>query len=179
MTNVLLITNKKDITTDFIVKQLAQRRISYYRLNTEEIGGTIQIGLHISAGEYTLVDTVQNITIDLLQVKAVYFRRPEINTGFTSVTAAEVNFLKSELLFTLEGLYKILKNAFWLNHIDAIRNAENKIYQLMLATEIGFTIPNSLVTNHPSAGLSFYQTNDDKTTTRRLRFDRRRLVRLA
>lgn len=37
MTNVLIITNKSDITSDFIVERLKERNISFYRFNTEEV----------------------------------------------------------------------------------------------------------------------------------------------
>jgi glutathione synthase/RimK-type ligase-like ATP-grasp enzyme len=61
------------------------------------------------------------------------------------------------MLYTLEGLYKILENSFWLNNVYKIRNAENKIYQLLLAKEIGFSIPDSLITNIPDKASYFFK----------------------
>lgn len=71
----------------------------------------------------------------------------------------EIQFLRNEFYFTLEGIYKILKDAYWISPVYAIREAENKIYQLELAKSLGFTIPNSLITNVFSDSLDFYDEN--------------------
>lgn len=159
MITILLITNKSDITTDFIVKKLREKEQPFYRLNTEEIGISVKICFNIHANKYTLVDKHLNCEINLLNIKSVYFRRPEINNHISNLTLAETNFIKSELLFCLEGLYKILNKAFWINTVNAIRNAENKIFQLQLALEIGFNVPQSIITNDPEKAFNFYNEN--------------------
>ena len=93
-------------------------------------------------------------------MRSVYFRRPEVKKQNGKLTLGEVNFLRSELWFSLEGLYKILDNAFWLNKTEDIRRAENKIFQLLLAKEIGFEIPASIITNHPSSAFTFYSNHN-------------------
>lgn len=37
MIDILLITNKGDITTDFVIKQLTEIKANFYRLNTEDL----------------------------------------------------------------------------------------------------------------------------------------------
>jgi glutathione synthase/RimK-type ligase-like ATP-grasp enzyme len=158
--NILVLTNKGDITSDFIVKNLSDLEVPFYRLNTDEIGNNIRLSFDIINNEYLIYDAGRNIVVDLLQIKSVYFRRPEIVVHAKEVTHGEKNFIKSELSFTLEAIYKILGNAFWVNTVDAIRGAENKIYQLMLAKEIGFIIPNTLLSNQPNKALSFFSKNN-------------------
>lgn len=159
MMNILVITNKGDITSDFIVQNLSDLGVPFYRLNTDEIGNSIRLSFDLLNNEYLIYDAERDIVVDLLQIRSVYFRRPEIVVHATDVTLGETNFIKSELSFTLEAIYKILGNAFWVNTVDAIRRAENKIYQLMLAKEIGFIIPNSILSNQPSKALSFFSKN--------------------
>ncbi|RDC56668.1 hypothetical protein DU508_05505 [Pedobacter chinensis] len=160
MTNILVLTNKGDITSDFIVQNLSDSGVPFYRLNTDEIGNSIRLSFDIVNNEYLIHDEGRDIIIDLLQIKSVYFRRPEILVHSKDVTIGEKNFIKSELSFTLEAIYKILGNAFWVNTVDAIRAAENKIYQLMLAKAIGFSIPNTILSNQPSSALSFFSKNN-------------------
>lgn len=167
--SVLLITNKADVTTDFIVKELRTKGVAFYRLNTEEIGTTVHVSFSINEQKYILVDAVQNISIDLLTIKSIYFRRPEFKADFSEVTPEEAKFLRSEILSTIEGLFKILKNAFWLNTVENIRIAESKIYQLMLAKEIGFTVPPTIVTNVPSKALIFYDINKQSCVIKPIR----------
>jgi len=130
-------------------------------LNTEDIGGSVQIDLNFENDQYLLFDSTDSACIDLTKVTAVYFRRPEINNSFEDLSSGEQSFIRSELLFTLEGLYKILHKAFWINDVYAIRNAENKIYQLLIAKELGFIIPKSVITNIPKRAQKFDNSNKE------------------
>ena len=163
MSNILLITNTTDVTTDFIVKALRTRGVTFYRLNTDEIGRSIQLCFDFANRKFTLVDRAQGIELDLLLIKSVYFRRPEVRIDTQDLTAAEANFIHGKMTFVLEGLYKILDKAFWLNKLYSIRHAENKIYQLLVAEEEGFVIPRSLVTNIPKIASGFYEDTQQCT----------------
>lgn len=150
---ILLITNKDDITVDFIIQRLKACGYTYYRLNTEDIPNPI--GIYFSANEciYQLYDKRKDQVIDLSMVSSVYFRRPKISSleYISDITYQERLYLRSELSFCLEGIYKILKDSFWINDVFRIREAENKIYQLQLAQEIGFNIPDSIISNNSNS----------------------------
>jgi len=161
MTKVLIITNKSDLTSDFIVKRLKEKHLSFYRLNTEEISKSCFFTFDFQKNLFILSDTILCKQFNLKEFSSVYFRRPElpiINTN--DLCSGEIQFLKNEFYYALEGLYKILKNLYWINPIYAIREAENKIYQLELAKSIGFCIPNSIVTNIYTDALEFYNRNN-------------------
>ncbi|MES2277278.1 MAG: hypothetical protein V4592_14720 [Bacteroidota bacterium] len=158
--SILVITNQTDITSDFIIKRLTERNLPFYRLNTETIGRFVEVNFNFESGEYLLTDTVAGITIDLSTVTGVYYRRPEINRNYNELTAGERNFTFAELAYTLEALYKILDGAFWISKVQAIRNAENKMYQLMVAKRLGFPVPAALVTSDPKAALAFFNKHD-------------------
>ncbi|MDD4592681.1 MAG: hypothetical protein PHG06_19985, partial [Parabacteroides sp.] len=149
MKTVLVITNKDDITVDFVIKELQKRGITYYRLNTEDIPNKIYVNFNINTATYELFDGIKQITINLLEFDSVYYRRPSLNNlcYIDGINMQERNYLRSELAFVLEGIYKILKDKFWVNNVYDIREAENKIYQLQLAQEVGFLIPQSLISN--------------------------------
>ncbi|WP_410505514.1 MvdC/MvdD family ATP grasp protein [Mucilaginibacter sp. E4BP6] len=158
--SILIITSKIDITSDFVVKSLKLKKLDFYRLNTEDIGRSLQITFDFNANKFLVFDRQINRTIDLLEIKSVYFRRPEINDELAGVSPGERNFVRSEILFVLEGIYKILRNAFWINTVEAIRNAENKIFQQLLAKQLKLQTPDSLITNVPSYAQNFYLQHD-------------------
>lgn len=163
MTNVLIITNKTDLTSDFIVKRLKERNISFYRFNTEELCKSIFITFDFHKNSFILSDTILNRLLNIKDFSAVYFRRPELpNISHDGLSYGEIQFLRNEFYSTLEGLYKILKNLYWVSPVYAIREAENKIYQLELAKSIGFSIPDSIITNIYSDSLNFYDRNDSE-----------------
>lgn len=149
---ILLLTNKDDITIDFVVRELQNRGCSYYRLNTEDIPEIVRVSFSINEDSYIIYDTVKRQYINLNDVSAVYFRRPKISdlSHISEISPQEKRYLQSELASLLEGIYKTLRHAFWINDIYRIREAENKIYQLQLAKQIGFEIPQSMISNSVS-----------------------------
>lgn len=160
MTKVLVITNKSDITSDFIIRGLKKENLKFYRFNTEEVTKSLELTIDFVSNKYSIFDSNQDKLIDLTQFTSVYYRRPELpiilNKGLTK---GELRFIQNELIFNLEGVYKILRNAYWVSPLYSIREAENKIYQLHLAKSLGFNIPNSIISNSASDVRSFYIEN--------------------
>ena len=148
MTNkLLIITNKGDITVDCIVDLLNERKINYYRLNTEEIGRSIDIEIDIKRNQWVLTDNIKNLTLSLSDFDSIYYRRPELALPPNELNYSERVFFKNEHMSLLEGIYKFLSGKKWLNNVYSIRRAENKIFQLSLAYKIGFNIPETIITN--------------------------------
>ncbi|HZX73206.1 MAG TPA: hypothetical protein VFE57_02215, partial [Cyclobacteriaceae bacterium] len=154
---MLVITNKSDVTSDFIIKRLNERAIRFYRFNTDELTLSIDANLNITNNEFYLIDSHGQQHIRLLDFSAVYFRRPEMpHIVQENLSSGEITFLKNELTYSLEGIYKILKNAYWVSPLFAIREAENKVHQLITAKSLGFRIPETLITNSRKSALEFF-----------------------
>ena len=95
--------------------------------------------------------------INLQEFTSVYFRRPNTPIFFNGeLSKGENDFVRSELLFTLEGIYKLLRRVYWISPIYSIREAENKIYQIEIAKSLGFMVPSSLITNRSQIAEGFY-----------------------
>ena len=161
MTKVLIISNKSDLTSDFIVRQLKEKGIDFFRFNTDELTKSISCTLDLYNDSFLLYDSIRNEKINLKEITAVYFRRPELPIiKSDDLSIGEVNLIHNEILYTLEGIYALLQKAYWISPIYAIRKAENKIYQLEVAKKIGFKIPQSIVSNKYEDMLEFYSGCD-------------------
>lgn len=162
MTKALIITNTTDFTVDYVVRSLDNIQASYYRLNTDEIGIYVFFSFDFANDRYLLYDKLRGITFDILSFKSVYFRRPNLpSINDNGLSSDEKQFIGLEERQTLEGLYKILRNAYWISDVDSIRRAENKIFQQLIAKEIGFQIASGIVTNHPREFMRFLEANND------------------
>lgn len=161
MTKVLLITNTTDFTCDYVVRSLSRLGADYYRLNTDEIGSLVFLTFDFTHGSFTLYDRPKGLVIDLKSFSSVYFRRPELpKITEKELSPNEKQFIQLEFRQTLEGLYKVLRNAYWFSDVDAIRRAENKIYQQLLAKEIGLKTPKGIITNHPDDFTAFVRNSE-------------------
>lgn len=142
----LVVTNERDITSDYIVLELQRRGLPFVRLNTEHISDA-KVSFDPSRGEDAWVVALDNIDIGFSTVKAAYFRRPGFPCIPESIKQAsarrycecEWNSMISFALNSLEGR--------WLNSPLKIFAAENKPRQLSLACKIGFSVPETLITN--------------------------------
>lgn len=65
-------------------------------------------------------------------------------------------FIDNECKAVTSGFYLNLSDALWVNDPQKNRIASNKLFQLKLAQELGFEIPDTLVTNNPGIAREFY-----------------------
>ncbi len=148
MNKVLIITNKEDVTVDFIVSQLNYYKAEFYRMNTEEIGHSLFITIDPTNNIANLYDKTFDTHIDLLNFDSVYYRRPQVPAPPVETSYNEKVFFNNEYMVLFDGIYYLLKDKKWLNHPINIRNAENKVKQQAIASTLGFKTPNSIITNY-------------------------------
>lgn len=152
---VLIITNKEDLTVDFVIEALKRRGVSYYRFNTEDIGSTIKV--YLDKNGYSLFDDRKSLIVKIKDFSSVYFRRPKLPCPAQGLTSGERLFCITEISTYLEGIYRSLAPSFWLNSVFDMRIIENKPYQLGVAKEIGFLIPDFCISNDPDACIEFIE----------------------
>lgn len=139
----LLVTNRRDITTDFVILELQRRGRAYCRLNTEDFAAAI-LNWRPTQARWQL--RIEGQDLDLSAVGAGYYRRPvlpEPPRGYDAETSA---YAIGEWSAALKSLYGVIGDR-WLNSPDRIDLAEDKPRQLQLASTLGFDIPETLVTN--------------------------------
>lgn len=140
----LIVTNKSDLTSDFIVREMRNRGLQALRLNTEDAPAMIvthcmNFGTVLSVGEHR---------IELHSVRAAYFRRPlppHINP--IDLPPSSVQYIHEEWSYLLRSLYLEIGDK-WFNHPNKIILAEDKPRQLRVAREIGFLVPETVITNN-------------------------------
>lgn len=145
---ILLLTNERDLTTDYVVRELKKRELPYFRLNSERLAeADVKFSPHGAAWQIS----IQERTISTKEIGAAYFRRPGTPIASSSVaSAAERAYCEHEWLSVLHSLYSALEDR-WLNSPAHIAAAEDKPRQLTLASKIGFAVPDTLITNDPAA----------------------------
>lgn len=141
---ILIITNLDDFAADYLILKLIETEIDYLRVNSEDISSwSIKYDPHNGISlEY------EDSHYNLNSVRGVYFRRaPTIYNQFANKKNSTFLWRESKEFF--EGIYLTL-DANWINPIFETYKAERKLYQLNIANNIGFKIPQSLITNNPS-----------------------------
>jgi hypothetical protein len=141
---VLLLSSRFDLSTDYVAAELASRGVPFLRLNSEDLE-RVEIVWHPEgpvlevAGE----DAVATVSHDVL--RAVQVRRPTFLRS-TAALAPKQALAAHHWLTFLRGL-QTFENARWMNRPVSDYLAENKMVQLAAAVELGLKVPRTVVTN--------------------------------
>ncbi|TZG34241.1 hypothetical protein [Agrobacterium sp. B1(2019)] len=140
----LIVTNRRDLTTDYIVRELKRRELPYLRLNTESIAEA-HVTINPLEGSFTL--RLRERTQRLENVLAAYFRRPEEpSKPRADITPHDWEYAAGEWNGLLKSIY-VFVGKRWFSHPAYIMLAEDKPRQLIAAVRIGFRIPEGVITN--------------------------------
>lgn len=147
---ILIVTNKRDVTTDFVVLEMRRRGVPFARLNTEDLP---QYEVVMAEGDpASLMLSGPGGVFSLSDVTCAYYRRPGsfVAEGAEPVAA----YVIAEWSAILRSLWNALEGR-WLNSPFSILRAEDKPRQLAIARRVGLRTPGTLVTNAFDAARSF------------------------
>jgi glutathione synthase/RimK-type ligase-like ATP-grasp enzyme len=147
---LLLVTNRDDITADWLVLELRRRGTPFVRFNTEDY--PTRVRLHWTPSQASLVIDGREITADA--VTGVWWRRALPPQFDATLSAAEEAWAANEALAALKGFWQSL-DARWVNPPAGNVEADCKPEQLRRAAQIGFDVPPTLITNDVDAARAF------------------------
>ncbi|MEH2335612.1 MvdC family ATP-grasp ribosomal peptide maturase [Nostoc sp.] len=154
---VLLITHSGDFfTIDRVAQALSKKGVKPIRLDTDKFPQQVQLVAHLDESRSYHTIEYDNYSISTEQVQAVWMRRiwePELSSQLApQFREACVRESKA----TLDSFWDSLKEARWIDDLERINYANNKLRQLRIASEIGFVIPRTLVTNKAESAREFF-----------------------
>jgi glutathione synthase/RimK-type ligase-like ATP-grasp enzyme len=157
---ILIITHKEDFTADFVINKLNDRGIQYYRLNCEDIDKDN----YVFENSNDFIFSINNNC----SFHSIWFRRtklPDIDVK----NEAEKLYLLGDYDSLFENMYDLISAKKWLSHPNYVYQAENKIHQLAIARDIGFNIPDTIVTNDQSILRKFIDKNNGNIIVKPIR----------
>jgi glutathione synthase/RimK-type ligase-like ATP-grasp enzyme len=150
---LLLVTNSRDITSDYIVLELQRRGVTYGRLNTEDLVSAQSRWRYTPAASGWALH-LHNQWIEVTEIKAAYLRRPVPPILKAGLGAGERRYAITEWGALLDNVCAHLSGR-WLNEPAAVARAENKTLQIAIANQVGFSVPETLLSNNLDAIASF------------------------
>ena len=133
---LLILTSDKDLTADFLIVELIDRNLPYFRLNAEELT-TANFTFSLTESRMRREISLGPRTLDLDRVTAVWYRRAIQPGPVAALSPGERIFVAGELRHLAMGLV-LNPDVIWVNPIDRVSVAEHKLYQLRIARNWGF-----------------------------------------
>lgn len=153
---LLILTEKTDLTTDYLILKLIERNIPFVRLNTEDYNSSFSISLDYRTNRFYLHYRCE--TVPISEFSGVYFRRPALPNLEGLLSHKDIPFAEREIEALFSGTFRLLGTARWLNHPKNIFCANSKIEQLKIAKDLGFTIPPTLISSDKLEILNFIKS---------------------
>lgn len=147
---LLIITHKTDFTADFVINTLNQKKINYKRFNCEDIlyhDCTIKLDNKLA---YSLLH--ENF------YNSVWFRRTQLPI-INNLPINERVYILNETDSLIQNIFTLI-DARWISDPFSVYKAENKLFQLKEALKLGFTTPETLITNSKDELRSFFVEHD-------------------
>ena len=153
---LLILTDRLDLTADYLITILREQGRSYFRLNADQIQD-IGIELEVRSDGVRGDIFTGRRSLSLSDVCAIWYRRAQAPILDDRIDPSMKSFTEGELRHLIEGLV-LGSGARWVNGLSETQRAERKLYQLSVATEVGFEVPRTLVTKNAEAVRAFAST---------------------
>jgi hypothetical protein len=155
---LLVLTNSQDVTASFLCARLKEADIPFLRLDTDQLVPQISFSYRVGSpalkvdGEWIGPDEITNI----------WYRRPEVLKSPQFDGTPEGKYALAEWTEFTECFFAHIPRGRWMNHPAANARASRKLEQITTAKSLGFSVPDTLVTQEPDDLVSFYKANEKR-----------------
>ncbi|WP_245737964.1 MvdC/MvdD family ATP grasp protein [Streptomyces sparsogenes] len=141
--------------TDLIVGELASAGVPVFRMDTAQFPLELEFRATFNKGQWNGVLATEQRSVELSDIKAVYWNRPGM-FRFPSLSEADEHYARGAARIGFGGVLASLDAPF-MNHPSRATYAEFKPQQLRVAGAVGLTTPRTLITSDPGAVRRFAQ----------------------
>ena len=162
---IMVVSHQADVHATAVIQHLVLAGAEPLLFDTARFPGEIRLDMKHASGTYsTAVAIIDGVRHDLSAVRVVWWRRPQPFSIQAEVTGGEDReFAYGECQAAVTGLWSSL-NAQWVNPPGRDEVAARKVYQLKVASELGFRVPRTLVTNDPESAAAFVDAEGEAGT---------------
>ena len=153
---LLIVSNKQDLATDYLILRLNERNVPFVRINTEDYleSWFAFFKIHNISSD-VIITKYGREPFSIKTIKGAYIRQPRLPN--IDVIERDMKFSEKEVGEALKSLWRFIDDDIWLNPPHKILRASNKPEQLAIASSIGFNIPKTCISSDYSNIYSFYE----------------------
>lgn len=143
--NYLIISSTIDYSTDLVCCELEKRGLSYLRLNRDAFSSyNLLYNLELSSLSIEIDNTIY--LVEASKLVSIFFRAPVFLRNMGKLYTLQEQLQRSQWSAFVRNLI-VLDSSKWINHPVSTYNAENKLYQLKVASQCGLAVPETYVGN--------------------------------
>ncbi|MGH3800426.1 MAG: ATP-grasp ribosomal peptide maturase [Pseudonocardiaceae bacterium] len=151
---VLVLTGPDDPTADAVIIALAAHPVRVARIDTGDFPAGMRLSVTNRGEGWTGQLSTDHVTVELEQIRSVYYRRPTRFTFPAGLSKADLAYGAVEARMGLGGVLSAL-DCLYVNHPHTATRAEYKPLQQTVAAQAGLTMPATLISNDHAAAVAF------------------------
>lgn len=160
---ILIVSDLTDLHVYWVTYYLRKWNIPYAQFNVVDYPSKASISFLMNSDQHSgHIVLPGNTRIELSDVGAVWYRKPDEPQVAGGIDDSVKQYAYDESRQALYGLYARLSRCFWISPLESLKHASNKPHQLRLASSLGFTIPDTIVTNDPQEAWNFYENSNGR-----------------
>ncbi|MEW5805560.1 MAG: hypothetical protein AB1721_02460 [Patescibacteria group bacterium] len=99
---------------------------------------------------------------DADEFDVIWYIHPHLPKELLEIEPPDIRpFIKKQFYSMRQGLWNIFRSKKWVNDPWNAVAAENKIWQLAVASEIGLSVPDTIITSDPERVVDFYNSHPE------------------
>lgn len=155
---LLIVSNKTDLATDYLILRLHERGVPFLRINTEDYLLSWNVCFSIEeSGTHVVIEKEGQKSLPVASITGAYIRQPMIPN--LEIVDDHKEFAKREVGEALKSLWRAIDDSIWLNAPRRLLLASNKPEQLTLANSIGFNVPDTYIGTNYEIIKKFYESH--------------------
>lgn len=166
---ILLLTHSGDyFTVDRVAQALDRRGARVFRFDTDRFPGEVKLSAKFTSSETSHLLEDRGNVLQASEVRAVWARKFWQPRLADDLDPTFHDSCVRESTAAVQGFLDGLNSARWINEPLRDLAAENKLWQLRIALEVGLKVPRTLVTNDPERMRSFFAEVDGQMVAKLL-----------
>ncbi len=168
---ILIISNSVDLVEPVTntIREISSEEVVIFRSDKCLAGEGLSFVCTDEISEVFL--DVEQLSFDLSAINKAWFYKPMLPKALREYEPhQDAIFIYRQFLATWRSLTSFLRQDIWLNDYYRSLEAENKPYQLKIARNVGFKIPDTLITTNPDRATKFWQRCEKQMVIKALAF---------
>ncbi|MCC5574939.1 ATP-dependent carboxylate-amine ligase [Microtetraspora sp. AC03309] len=158
---LLILSDRGDVTVDMVLPKIESRGLPVVWWDPGDFPSGGRVTVTFQGDEPSFLLATEDRDLDLGDVTAVWVRRPNAPTAAVNMTdPTQRAHVERVSRFFMAGLWDLLTVPWFPARPPAVDRAHNKLVHLDRAVRLGFTIPETVMTNDPAALVPAYARSD-------------------
>lgn len=155
---ILIVGNSIDPTKSVVneLQRISDKKIVFFRADKCLENETLSF--YHKNGHSALLLDIEDNRIDLEDTTSVWYWKPMLPKSLRIIQPAESQtFIYRQFLAMWRSIVSLLAESNWINDYYKSLEAEHKPYQIQAASQVGFIIPDTLITSNPQRAMEFWK----------------------